>query len=205
MTDTTEWKPMPALHLRPCVLALPGSLRRDSLNRRVLTALGEAGRHALDVTLYRDLSAIPLFSEDLEAEHDHPPRTVTQLTGKIAAADGLIIATPEYNQSIPGVLKNALDWASRGPALENKPVAVLGATVGPWGTRLAQAALRHTLAAMGARVMPQPMLFIAHADRSFDEQGRADDELRGRLENFAGSFARWIAFFAQQSKADVAA
>lgn len=192
-------------YLRPRILALPGSLRRDSLNRRVLAALGEAGTLALDVTLYDDLSAIPLFSEDLEAEYDHPPGPVTQLIGKVAAADGLVVATPEYNQSMPGVLKNALDWVSRTPALEDKPVAVLGATVGPWGTRLAQAALRQTLAAMGARVMPQPMLFVARADRSFDEHGRADEDLRGRLENFADSFARWIAFFAQPGRTEIAA
>lgn len=183
----------------PRIVAFPGSLRRASLNRRVLAALRDAGSHSLDVTLYNDLAAIPLFSEDLEAEG--PPPSVAQLCDEIAAADGLVIATPEYNQSIPGVLKNALDWISRGPVLEEKPVAVLGATVGPWGTRLAQAALRQTLAAMSAQVMPQPMLFLPRAETSFDGNGRADDELRGRLADFADSFARWIEFFLPQSKA----
>jgi chromate reductase len=186
----------------PRILALPGSLRKTSLNRRVLEALRDAGRRSLEITLYDDLAAIPLFSEDLEAEG--LPPSVARLSDEIAAADGLAIATPEYNQSIPGVLKNALDWVSRSPALEEKPVAVLGATVGPWGTRLAQAALRQTLAAMGARVMPQPMLFLPRANRSFDENGGADDELRGRLEDFAANFARWIAFFRQQGETDVA-
>jgi chromate reductase len=188
-------------------VAFPGSLRRASLNRRVLAALRDAGRRSLHVTLYDDLAAIPLFSEDLEAESNGPPPSVEQLIDEIAAADGLVIATPEYNQSIPGVLKNALDWISRGTVLEEKPVAVLGATVGPWGTRLAQAALRQALAAMGARVMPQPMLFLPRAEQSFDENGLADDELRGRLEDFAQSFARWMEFFPRQSKTaeDVAA
>jgi len=95
-----------------------------------------------------------------------------------------------------GGVHHALDWVSRTTALERKPVAVLGATTGSWGTRLAQSVLRHTLAAMEARVMPQPMLFLARADGSFDAHGQADEELRGRLASFAASFAEWIEFFA---------
>jgi chromate reductase len=180
------------------VLAVAGSLRRASLNRRLLTELAAIAEPALEVSVFEGLASIPLFDEDLE--RNGVPHAAGALAARIATADGVVIATPEYNQSIPGLLKNALDWVSRTPALEDKPVAVLGATAGLWGTRLAQATLRHTLGAMGAYVMPQPSVFVARADTLFDAQGRLiDGDLRERLDAFAQSFAEWIDAFAARN------
>jgi chromate reductase len=121
------------------VLCLAGSLRRDSWNRRLLQAAVAQAPATLHLDVYDALSAVPLFDEDLEQREPAGPAGVQALRAAIAAADGVIIATPEYNHAIPGVLKNALDWLSRdnpeGEVLPEKPVAVLGASSGPWGTR----------------------------------------------------------------------
>ena len=121
----------------------------------------------MELMVYDTIADVPLFNEDLEASGDAPDG-VRRLRESIAAADGLLIATPEYNQSLPGMLKNTIDWLSRPDArgaevLEGKPVAIVGATTGAWGTRLAQSQLRHALAATGARTLPAPMLFIRDA------------------------------------------
>lgn len=154
------------------VLCLAGSLRRDSWNRRLLQAAVAQAPATLHLDVYDALSAVPLFDEDLERREPAGPAGVQALRAAIAAADGVIIATPEYNHAIPGVLKNALDWLSRdnpeGEVLPEKPVAVLGASSGPWGTRLAQASLRQVLHTCGALVMPSPTLFVANAASRFD-------------------------------------
>src|ERR687886_1113837 len=96
---------------------------------------------AMSVELFDSLAAVPLFDEDLEQATAGGPDAVRRLRARVAAADGLLIATPEYNQSMPGVLKNAIDWLSRPPdeMLARKPIAIIGASGGSWGTRLAQA------------------------------------------------------------------
>lgn len=178
----------------PNVLALAGSLRRDSLNRRLLISARALAREAFSVSIYDDLSTVPMFNEDLEA--DGGPSGVRRLGAAVARADALLIATPEYNQGIPGVVKNVLDWLSRGEPdpLAGKLVAVLGATTGPWGTRLAQAALRQSLTACGALVMPTPQIYLRNAGDAFDSDGNLIDErTRASLTSFFASFREWIA------------
>ncbi len=165
------------------VLAISGSLRRGSYNEKVLRAAAELLPSEVEFELWDGLKAVPPYSEDDDA--DLVPATAARLRTAIAGADALLIATPEYNSSIPGQLKNALDWASRPLAtsvLRNKPVAVVGASTGAFGAVWAQAELRKVLAAIGARVSDVEVA-IGHAHESFDAGGRlVDDGLRRRLE-----------------------
>jgi chromate reductase len=176
------------------ILGLAGSLRRASWNRRLLQSAATLAPPGITMEVYDALSTVPLFDEDLELAAPGGPPGVRALREAIAAADGLVIATPEYNHALPGVLKNALDWLSReDPLLADLPVAVLGASSGPWGTRLAQASLRQVLHTCGALVMPTPTLFIANAAERFDAGGTlADDATRAALQRFVGAFAGWI-------------
>jgi chromate reductase len=178
------------------VLALAGSLRRGSFNRLLLRAARDGAPGSMSVELCDSLESIPLFNEDVEAAQKHGPEPVLQLRRRVRAADGVVIATPEYNQSMPGVLKNLIDWLSRpGPdeVLAGKPVAVMGATPGMWGTRLAQYALRQTLAAVGARVMPEPALYVRNAGALFDGDGTlADSATRAQLGTLMTTFGEWI-------------
>ena len=179
--------------MKPVVLALAGSLRRQSYNQKLLSAAGLNAQSMLSIRIYEDLAAVPLFNEDLEAQG--LPDGVSKLAAALQRADALMIATPEYNQGLPGVLKNAIDWLSRSdPALlEGKPTAILGASAGPWGTRLAQASLRHTLTACGAIVMPTPQVYVRDAANMFDSYGALTDErVRSSLSAFVGSFHGWI-------------
>jgi chromate reductase len=175
------------------VLAIAGSLRRESSNRRVLHAASALAPSTLKIDVFDDLAAVPLFNEDLETPH--APPGVERLRSAIAEADGVLIATPEYNQSLPGVVKNIVDWLSRGEpvVLEGKPVGILGATPGSWGTRLAQSMLRHTLTACGALVMPAPQLYLRSAAELFDAQGRLiDSRTQDSLAGFLASFDEWV-------------
>jgi chromate reductase, NAD(P)H dehydrogenase (quinone) len=179
------------------VLALAGSLRRGGYNRRLLEHAARCAPTALAIEVYPDLCAVPLFDEDLEAATAGGPEGVRRLRAAVAAAAGILIATPEYNHSLPGVLKNALDWLSR-PApqevLAGKPVAIMGASSGRWGTRLAQAALRQVLTATEAAVMPAPTLFVQDAARAFDAAGNLSDPATLRtLDDLLDSFGGWIA------------
>lgn len=165
------------------ILAIAGSLRRDSHNRRLLLAAAELLPRDVDFELFEDLKAVPPYDEDDDLEP--PPAAVALLRAAIADADALLIATPEYNSSIPGQLKNALDWASRPIAssvLRNQPVAVIGASTGAFGAVWSQAELRKVLAATGARVLDVE-LAVGHAAERFDKQGRLTDEgVREQLE-----------------------
>lgn len=143
------------------VLGISGSLRRDSHNTELLRAAATLLPSGVEFELYDGLKEIPPYVEDDESE---TPPAVTDLRERIAAADAVLIATPEYNHSIPGTLKNALDWVSRPLStntLRNKPVAVIGASTGMFGAVWAQAELRKVAAAIGARVidreLPVPM------------------------------------------------
>jgi NAD(P)H-dependent FMN reductase len=159
-------------------LAIAGSVRAGSYNRRLLAAAAALAPEGIAVDVHDELAALPFFDEDLEGATAGGPPAVRALRDAVRRADGLVIATPEYNHSIPGVLKNGLDWLSRpGPdeVLAGKPVAILGATVGRWGTRLAQSQLRQVLAACEALVLPAPSVFIADAPRVFDADGRLRD------------------------------
>ena len=179
------------------ILCFAGSLRRESWNRRLLYAASALAPHGLQLTVYDDLATVPLFDEDLERRTPAGPAGVQALRAAIAAADGLLIATPEYNQALPGVLKNTLDWLSRespaGEVLADKAVAVLGASSGPWGTRLAQASLRQVLHTCGALVLPTPTVYIAHAAQRFDAHGQLTDEATAQsLRRLLAGLATWI-------------
>jgi len=189
----TTFHPTPARR----VLCLAGSLRRHSWNRRLLLAAAAQAPASLQLELYDALAAVPLFDEDLESRDPAGPAGVQALRAAVAAADGVVIATPEYNQAIPGVLKNALDWLSRespvGEVLTGKPVAVLGASSGPWGTRLAQASVRQVLHTCGALVMPAPSLFVARAAERFDAAGTLTDPATMQsLQQLLLAFGQWL-------------
>ncbi|WP_326835253.1 NAD(P)H-dependent oxidoreductase [Amycolatopsis rhabdoformis] len=152
------------------ILALSGSLRKESLNTRLLTSVARLAPPELAFDLFTDLAAIPPFNEDDE----HPaPAAVADLRRRIRAADGVLVATPEYNGAMPGVLKNALDWLSRpveeGPVLERKPVAIIGASKGPLGTIRAQLNLRVVLHKMDVTVVGQPEFVLPHAHEALAE------------------------------------
>jgi chromate reductase, NAD(P)H dehydrogenase (quinone) len=174
------------------VLAMSGSLRGGSFNRRLLQEAVACAPVGMTIALYDELGSVPLFNEDLEAR---APEGVARLRQQVAAADGLLIATPEYNQSIPGVLKNAIDWLSRPPeeVLVGKPVAVVGASAGRWGTRLAQSALRQVLNATESLVMAKPALYVREAEQLFGSDGKlADQATRDSLQAVLVAFGRWI-------------
>jgi chromate reductase, NAD(P)H dehydrogenase (quinone) len=158
------------------VLGISGSLRRDSHNTKLLRAAGElVEQHGGQFELFDGLKAIPPYDEDDDVGNG--PTTVVALKEAIADADALLFATPEYNSSIPGVLKNAVDWASRPLAtnpLRNKPVAVIGASIGMFGAVWAQAELRKVLAATGARVT-EVELAVGHAHDHLDHAGHPID------------------------------
>jgi chromate reductase, NAD(P)H dehydrogenase (quinone) len=165
------------------VLAVSGSLRAGSHNTRLLHEAARLLPAGVELEHYDELKSVPPFDED---EEERPAAAVERLRAAVAAADAVLLATPEYNSSIPGQLKNALDWLSRPVAtnvLRNKPVAVVGASTGAFGAVWAQAELRKVLAAIGARVVAAE-LAVPHADRRFGEDGRlADAELRAGLED----------------------
>jgi chromate reductase len=163
------------------ILGISGSLRRDSHNTNLLRAAVETAGPEVELAVYEGLKEIPPYDEDDDV---HPrPASVARLNQAIATADAVLFATPEYNASIPGQLKNALDWVSRPVAtnvLRNKPVAVVGASTGAFGAVWAQAELRKVLAALGARVLDLE-LPVPHAHARFDEGGLTDDEIRASL------------------------
>jgi chromate reductase len=158
------------------VLGISGSLRRDSHNTKLLRAAREMfEQHGAQFEIYPDLKLVPPYDED--DDRDPAPAAVAQLRAAVAGADALFFSTPEYNSSIPGQLKNAVDWLSRPIAtnvLRNKPVAVIGASTGMFGAVWAQAELRKALAAAGARVV-EGEVAVGHAHTRFDEQGELND------------------------------
>ncbi len=164
------------------ILGISGSLRADSLNTALLRAAAGHLPSAARMPLHTDLALVPPYSEDHDVEP--APAPVARLRSRIETADALLIATPEYNGSIPGQLKNALDWASRpypDNALRQKPVAVIGASTGLFGAIWAQADLKKVLATAGAHVLDDE-LPIGTADDAFhDDDTLADPELSARL------------------------
>jgi chromate reductase len=152
------------------VLGISGSLRRDSHNRRLLRAAAALLPPEVELVEFDALKAIPPFDED---DEQAPADAVTEWRAQLEAADALLFATPEYNHSIPGALKNAVDWASRPfatAALRNKPAAVVGTSTGMFGAVWAQAELRKSLAAAGARVIDRE-LPVADAENAFAADG----------------------------------
>lgn len=174
------------------VLGIAGSLRKGSYNRALLAAARELLPPGMSLETF-DLAPIPLFNEDLLL--NGPPEAVTHFKERIAAADALLIATPEYNFSIPGVLKNAIDWASRPPQtspLDGKPVAMMGASTGLYGTARAQMHLRQVFAFTNMLPVQRPQVQITQAQGKFDEQGRlADEKSREMVRRLLEALQAW--------------
>ena len=174
------------------ILGIAGSLRRASYNRGLIRAAMELAPPDMRVNAY-GLIDLPLFNADVEAEGD--PAAVVEFKRAIGAADALLIATPEYNHCIPGVLKNAIDWASR-PArrsvLTGKPVAIMGASTSRAGTARAQAQLRDGLAYTNGFVLPLPEVLVSTAAEKFDGEGNlTDPETRGEVRDLLRSLGAW--------------
>jgi chromate reductase len=175
------------------IIGLCGSLRRGSYNLRLLGAAIEAAPLGTAIET-ESIREIPLYDGDVEAEQG-VPAVVQHLKDRIAAADGLLIVTPEYNNSIPGVLKNAIDWLSRPAAdiprvFRGRPVAIMGATPGQGGTALSQAAWLPVVRTLGMRPWFEGRVLISGAAKVFDSDGRmADAALRDRVKTFVEGFA----------------
>jgi chromate reductase len=175
------------------IFGLCGSLRRASFNLMLLRAAVAAAPPGTSIEI-ESIRDIPLYDGDVEAEHGVPP-AVRRVKERIAAADGLLIVTPEYNNSIPGVLKNAIDWLSRPPSdiarvFRGRPVGVIGATPGPGGTALSQAAWLPVLRTLGTRPWFEGRVLISSAGKVFDSEGHlADAAARDRIRTFVEGFA----------------
>ncbi len=179
------------------IAGIAGSLRQGSLNRALLRAAAELAPPSLRITAH-DLLPIPLYNGDVESRG--VPEAVATLRDAVRAADGLLIATPEYNHGVPGVLKNTIDWLSRPPrasALSGKPAALMGASPGMTGTARAQSQLRQAFVFTNTFAMTQPEVLVARAHEKFDREGRLIDEAtRGFLTTFLQGFSEWVARFA---------
>lgn len=183
------------------VLGFSGSLRRESYNTALLRSAGEIMPAGMRLEIF-DLLPLPMFNQDFEKPF---PEVVQEFRAKLAEADGILIATPEYNGSISGVLKNAIDWASRPPRppLKGKPVAIIGASTGNFGTLRAQLHLRQILTHMGALPLGKPEVLIGRADQVFDATGRLVDETaRGFLSDLLLAFAAWIEQLSLQQRGE---
>jgi chromate reductase, NAD(P)H dehydrogenase (quinone) len=183
------------------VLAISGSLRRGSHNTELLRAAAELLPPPVELELFDGLRAVPPYDEDEDAAGG--PEGARELRAAIEDADAILIATPEYNSSIPGQLKNALDWASRpfpANALQGKPVAVVGASTGMFGAVWSQAETRKVLGAIGARVIERD-LPVPHAHQAFTDEGRlADPELRERYAEILGELVALADQFSDSSR-----
>jgi chromate reductase, NAD(P)H dehydrogenase (quinone) len=175
------------------ILGFAGSLRKASYNKAILRAALEvlpenAGLHIFD------LEGIPPFNQDLER---NPPEKVREFKEKVRAADAILIATPEYNYSMPGVLKNAIDWASRpygDNAFQGKPAAIMGASIGMIATARAQYHLRQSMVFLDMHPLNQPEVMVPLADKKIDENGRLTDQpTRDRIGALLLSLIDWTA------------
>jgi chromate reductase len=175
------------------ILGISGSLRRGSHNRALLRAAAAELPTGVDLVEWDGLGGLPAFNEDLEST---PPPSVRAFLDFVADADALLIATPEYNASVPGALKNALDWASRPfpeNALNEKPTLVIGASTGLFGAVWAQAEVRKTLAASGAIVLDAELAVAAAAGAFRADASLVDPRLRTRLRALLGDLIREVA------------
>lgn len=174
------------------ILGIAGSLRRASFNRALLrVAVAEVPPGVVIETF--DLAPIPLFNQDvLDAGAPEPVRAFKE---RLRAADALLIATPEYNYGVPGVLKNAIDWSSRPPresAIRGKPTAIMGASPGRFGTVRSQHALRQVLMGCVTPVLLNPQVLVDRADQKFDAAGNlTDDEVRGFVRGLVAALVDW--------------
>ena len=179
------------------IIGLCGSLRRESFNLMLLRAAIASAPQGTSIEM-ESIREIPLYDGDVEASQG-VPASVQRLKDRISSADGLLIATPEYNNSIPGVLKNAIDWLTRPPddiarVFRGKPVALMGATPGMGGTMLSQTAWLPVLRTLGTRPWFEARLQISSAKKVFDSDGRVIDEAAQELiRKFVEGFAAFVA------------
>ena len=174
------------------VLGVCGSLRRGSYNRMALTAACGLVPAGMTLDIYDGLAEIPPYNDDVREKGY--PANVQALRDRIAASDAVLFATPEYNYSLPGVLKNAIDWASRPPSqpFDGKPVAIMGASMGLFGTARAQYHLRQVCVFVNAYPVNRPEVMIAQAQNKFDKDGRLTDEpTRKFIADLMQSLADW--------------
>lgn len=182
------------------LLALSGSLRKESFNTKLLHAAGECLPEDVRF-VFADCAGIPLYNSDIDKEIK--PEPVASLFQAITDCDGILIATPEYNYSIPGVLKNTIDWVSR-PAyksvLVGKPTGILSAAKGPVGGAQSQGHLRQVFSATLTPVVPSPPFFLPMAQDKFDEDGRlVDDVVRHRLDRYMKDFIAWVTLMSERN------
>jgi chromate reductase, NAD(P)H dehydrogenase (quinone) len=174
------------------ILGICGSVRKGSFNRGLLRAAQELAPEGVEIAIY-DIDDIPPYDADVDSTKR--PDSVLRLKQAIADADALLIASPEYNASFPGVLKNAIDWASRPLAetpLMNKPAAVMGASGGLSGTARAHVALAPVLDSCGVLVMPKPNVMVRQAAKVFDEEGRlVDEDTREHVQRLVEALVEW--------------
>ncbi len=173
------------------VCGIAGSLRTGSLNRALLRAARELAPVGMEIRIFDGMADIPLYNQDVEALGD--PEPVQALKRAIGEADALLVVTPEYNHGVPGVLKNAIDWASRpagGSVLARKPAAILGASPGVTGTARAQSQLRQAFVFTNTPVVPQPEILVYRAHEKFDADGRLTDE---KTREFVGKLLHELA------------
>jgi chromate reductase len=184
------------------VLGISGSLRRNSYNTALLRAAAELMPPEMTLEIF-DLSHLPMFTQDSEKPFPDP---VVDLRTKLAQADALLIATPEYNGSISGALKNAIDWASRAPKqpLNGKPTAIIGASTGSFGTLRAQLHLRQILTHVGALTLGKPEVLVGRAEQVFDAQGHlVDSTTCGFLRDLLIALADWTLRVSPPQRMDV--
>ncbi|MBO9516473.1 MAG: NAD(P)H-dependent oxidoreductase [Porphyrobacter sp.] len=180
------------------VLAFAGSLRTGSFNRSLLRAAQALAPEGMRIEIF-DIGEVPLYNGDVEAQGNPP--AVDAFKQAIAAADGLLIATPEYNHGVPGVTKNAVDWASRPPGnapLGRKPVGIIGASPGITGTARGQSQLRQAFEFTNSYCMPQPELLVFKAHEKFDGEGNLTDAATAEyLGRYLVALGDWIRLFAK--------
>jgi chromate reductase len=179
------------------VLAVAGSLRKGSFNRSLLRAAVELAPSGMEIETFEGLREIPPYDADVEAAGE--PGPVTAWKDAIRAADALLFVTPEYNYGVPGLLKNAFDWASRPPGkspLNRKPAGIMGVSGGNSGTARAQLALRQSFVFTETYGMLRPEVLVPRGAEKFDAEGRlTDDRTREAVRKFLAAFSDWIARF----------
>lgn len=174
------------------VAVIVGSLRKDSMNLKLGTAIAKLGQDKFEAKFVQ-IADLPLFNQDLEANF---PEAATRLKNDISAADAVLFVTPEYNRSMPGPLKNAIDWCSRPygkNSFAGKPAAICGASPGTIGTACSQNSIRPILSYLDIALMGQPELYLHFTDGLIDSEGNiTNDNTKKFLQKFVDAFAAWI-------------
>jgi len=181
----------------PKVAVVNGSLRKDSINKKLALAIAKLAAGKLDLKLV-DLGDLPLYNQDLEASF---PAAATRVKNEIAAADAVLFVTPEHNRSIPAALKNVIDWGGRpyGQGVwDGKPAAIVGTSGGQVGTAIAQDHLKGILVAQGIALLGRPEVYFIYKDGVFDSNNDVTDPAAKRiLQGFVDAFAAWVGQFAR--------